>query len=139
MPDVFIDFIEISPSQKKAIAEGITDIFCELAGCKPNDVHTRFRTVDYFVGGNSVSNGNINSLFAEGADPSKQPNFRIDVQLFPGRPKDLLQQIADRMGAMIEKTYQFPANKVEMQTSDLHNRNLFVAGGVDWIPAPAQS
>ena len=134
MPDVFIDFIEMPASQKQLIAQGITDIFCELADCKPGDVHTRFRSTDYYVGGESITNGNIRSRFAEGADPSKEPNFRIDVQLFPGRSQELLQQITDRLGAMIEKTLEIPAHKVEMRTSELHNQNLFVAGGAD-IPA----
>ncbi len=133
MPDIFVHFVEMTAPQEKEIAQGITDIFCELAGCKPQSLAIRFVKESYYAGGEQIAD------FGVGVNPTKQPNFRIDVQLFPGRPPELKQKITDKLGAMVEKTIGVPADKVEMHTSDLHNQNLFIAGGVDWIPAPQQS
>lgn len=138
MPDIFVHFLPLPKAQQDAIAQGIYDIFAEELGSKPGHVHTRFPKLgDYYIGGKEFIVDDLAKDFANATDPEMTPNFRINVELFPGRSEEKKQEITNKLGALVERVTGIPAAKVEMHTSDLHNQNLFIAGGADWIPNPA--
>jgi phenylpyruvate tautomerase PptA (4-oxalocrotonate tautomerase family) len=134
MPNVDVTCLETDSKSgwledSEELAQKLTDVFVQHAGCKPAAVHVRFHPVredHYIIGGKTVRD----------IDTKTARIFQIDVAWYAGRTPETQDVVAAWLTEVVQIYAGFKRKNIEVNFSLLEPANHYEGG--KRAPAPSR-
>jgi phenylpyruvate tautomerase PptA (4-oxalocrotonate tautomerase family) len=120
MPNVDIVCVSLDPVAKRSLNSGLTQVFCDKAGCGVDAVHLRYHEVplnNYVVGGKFTNQS--------GAQP---PVFEINVAWYAGRTPEMHDAVAEGLTEVASKALSIDPGTVEVNFRQLEPSSHYEGG-----------